>query len=107
MSLLLVLGAGTGSATFDPVWPDTRDWLLLLSQGALATVSHFFLTAAFGNAPASILAPLQYLAIVSATGLGYLAFGDYPGPDKWLGILIIVGSGIFIIFRERRLRGAR
>lgn len=92
---------GSGSAVFDPVWPDMRGWLLLAGVGAFATISHLFLVFAFRNAPASVLAPLQYIEIAAATVLGYLVFGDFPDAVKWLGIAIIVGSGLFIIWRER------
>ncbi len=92
---------GSGSSVFDPFWPDMRGWLLILGAGIFATVSHLFLVFAFRNAPASVLAPLQYIEIVAATVLGYLVFGDFPDAGKWLGIAIIVSSGLFIIWRER------
>ena len=45
-----------------------------------------------------MLAPLQYLEIVSAAMLAYFVFGDFPDALKWLGIMIIIASGVFIIF---------
>ena len=98
---VLWFGAGSGSSVFDPEWPDMNGWLLLLCVGVMATISHIFLVFAFRNAPASVLAPLQYIEIVVATILGYLVFADFPDALKWLGIAIIVGSGLFIIWRER------
>ena len=56
---------------------------------------------AFRMAPLSLLAPFQYFEIISATVLGYAIFGDFPTPSKWLGIAIIVASGLFIIWREQ------
>ena len=97
----LWLGAGSGSTVFDPVWPDMRGWLLMLGVGIMATISHLFLVFAFKKAPASVLAPLQYLEIVAATIFGYLVFADFPDLLKWLGIAIIVGSGLFIFWREQ------
>ena len=58
---------------------------------------------AFSMAPASILAPFQYVEIVSATILGFLLFGDFPNLTKWIGISIIIGSGVYIFVREQRL----
>jgi len=52
--------------------------------------------------PASTLAPLQYFEIVSATLFAWLVFGDFTDAIKWLGISIIMGSGLYIIWRERR-----
>lgn len=103
----LLLGNGTGSAIFDPVWPDLNGWLLMLGVGVIATISHLFLVFAFRKAPASVLAPLQYLEIVAATIFGYLVFGDFPDALKWLGIAIIIGSGMFIFWRERIVAAGR
>ena len=77
----------------------------MLGVGVMATISHVFLVFAFRFAPASTLAPLQYLEIVAATTFGYLVFGDFPDALKWLGIAIIVGSGLFVFWRERRVSG--
>jgi S-adenosylmethionine uptake transporter len=101
ISAVLWIGEGTGSVTFDPIWPDMHGWVLLVSVGLLTTLSHMFLVHAFARAPASLLAPLQYLEIVAATAFGYLVFGDFPDATKWVGITIIVASGLFIIWRER------
>jgi S-adenosylmethionine uptake transporter len=101
ISAVLWIGDGTGSVTFDPLWPDFNGWLLLIAVGVLTTISHMFLVHAFARAPASLLAPLQYLEIVTATIFGYLVFGDFPDAVKWLGIAIVVASGLFIIWRER------
>ena len=59
---------------------------------------------AFRRASASILAPFQYLEIISATLLGLLIFGDFPDAMTWLGIAVIVGSGLFVFYRERQVR---
>jgi S-adenosylmethionine uptake transporter len=99
--LALWVGEGSGSPVFDPVWPDMRGWMLMIGVGVTATVSHLFLVYAFRKAPASVLAPLQYLEIVAATIFGFLVFGDFPDALKWLGIAIIVCSGLFIFWRER------
>jgi drug/metabolite transporter (DMT)-like permease len=56
---------------------------------------------AFRLAPLSLLAPFQYFEIISATVLGYALFNDFPTLSKWIGIAIIVASGLFIIWRER------
>lgn len=79
-------------------------WLLLLVMGALATVGHLLVVHAFRRAPASLLAPFQYLEIVMAVLVGLLIFDDFPTPSKWLGICIIIGSGIYVFMRERRAK---
>jgi len=62
---------------------------------------------AYRAAPASVLAPIQYFEIVSATLFGWLVFGDFPDPIKWLGISIIISSGLYIIWRERRVASSK
>ncbi|GAB1362286.1 hypothetical protein MASR1M32_15220 [Rhodobacter sp.] len=57
--------------------------------------------------PAATLAPLHYLEIVVAVALGYLVFGDLPNSLTFAGIAIIVGSGLYIIYRERLAHKAR
>ena len=106
VGLVLILGQGSGSDIFDPVMPTLREAALMLGVGVMATASHLFLVYALRHAPASTLAPLQYLEIVAATGLGYLVFGDFPSLSKWVGIAIIVGAGLFVIHRERARQSA-
>jgi S-adenosylmethionine uptake transporter len=102
--ILLWLGEGTGSSVLDPVWPEGRTWFYLLGVGVTATISGVLGVYAYRAAPASVLAPLQYLEIVSATIFGWLVFGDLPDALKWLGIAIIIGSGLYIIWRERQVQ---
>jgi S-adenosylmethionine uptake transporter len=101
--ILLYIGDGSGSEIFDPVVPDTTARLYLLGVGVTATISGVLGVYAYRAAPASVLAPLQYLEIVSATIFGWLVFGHLPDALKWLGIAIIIGSGLYIIWRERRV----
>ncbi|WP_420962053.1 DMT family transporter [Brucella sp. IR073] len=79
-------------------------WGLLAAMGVIATIGHLLVVQAFRLAPASMLAPFQYLEIVMAVLVGLLVFGEFPTPSKWLGILIIAGSGIYVFMRERRLK---
>ncbi|MCA1367609.1 DMT family transporter [Bradyrhizobium sp. BRP14] len=102
--VLMWLGEGSGSDVFDPTWPEGLTWIYLLGVGVTATISGVLGVYAYRAAPASVLAPLQYLEIVSATILGWLVFGDLPDALKWLGITIIIGSGLYIIWRERQIQ---
>ncbi|MGB8811621.1 MAG: DMT family transporter, partial [Paracoccaceae bacterium] len=64
-------------------------------------LSHMCMTYALKFAPASTLAPLHYLEIIVAVGLGYLVFSDFPNALTWVGIGVIVASGLYVIHRER------
>ncbi|MGO4436431.1 DMT family transporter [Rhizobium sp. RAF56] len=102
MAAALWVGNNADAANFAPSLPSS--WLglvLLLILGSISGYAHLLVVRAFRMAPLSLLAPFQYFEIISATILGYALFGDFPNLSKWLGILIIVGSGLFIIWRER------
>lgn len=104
MSVVLAVGALTGAPELMPQAADLSTWVLMAAIGVLATVGHLMVVHAFRVAPASLLAPFHYLEIVSATALGYLMFGDFPDAGKWLGIATIVGSGVYVYWRESRVR---
>ena len=94
---------GSGVEPLDPVMPDRYYLMMLLGVGLAATVAHIFISFALRYAPSATIAPLQYLEIVSATVLGLLVFGDFPDGLTFLGIAIIVGSGLYVFFREQAL----
>ncbi len=98
---VMALADGTGIPTLDPVMPQGWAWLWLFGVGFWAAASHLCMTIALKYAPASTLAPLQYLEIVTAVALGYAIFGDFPDALTWVGIAVIVASGLYMIQRER------
>jgi drug/metabolite transporter (DMT)-like permease len=100
----LCIGTAAGIAPLTPVWPSPGEWLILAGLGVVATGSHLLMTKAFVYAPASSLAPFQYLEIIGATAYGLLLFGEFPDRLTWTGIAVIVSSGLFLIWREHRLR---
>ena len=102
-ALVLLVAGETGLGWLTVTVPDATVSVFLLGVGVTATITGILAVYAYRAAPASTLAPLQYLEIVSATIFGWLVFGDLPDALKWCGILIIIGSGLYIIWRERRL----
>ena len=77
-------------------------WILMAVMGGVGMTGHYIIVLAFRIAPASLLAPFQYLEIVSAAAAGFLLFGDFPSLSKWIGVAMIVGSGLYVFWRERR-----
>lgn len=98
---ILAVSDGTALTGLDPVIPQGWAWIWLFGVGFWAAASHMCMTVALQFAPASSLAPLHYLEIVTAVVLGLLVFGDFPNALTWAGIAVIVASGLYIIHRER------
>ena len=103
VAMIFGTAAGLGDLSFG-LPQGIQPWLLLLLLGTIGTVSHLMVVQAFKLAPASMLAPFQYLEIVNAVLVGLIVFGDFPTPSKWCGIAIIVGSGFYVFMRERRVK---
>ena len=101
-----LLGGAVMTAVMPFAWvaPSHQDLALMVAMGVIAACGHFLIIKAFEKAPASLLAPYGYSEIVMATLVGYVAFGDFPDHWTWIGIAIIVCSGIYISLREQRLR---
>ena len=98
---------GSGFHPLDPVWPQGDVLLLLLGLGVVATISHVMISFSLSMAPASLVAPVQYLEIVSATALGFYIFGDLPGPYTYVGVALIVGAGLYVVAGETQPKPRR
>lgn len=86
------------------VWPD--EWLgllVLVVIGFFGGLGHMLATLAHRLAEASRLAPVIYVQVIYATAAGYLVFGTLPTVWTALGAAVIIGSGIYILHRERVL----
>ena len=108
---MLIISAAVAVLAMTPsvvmVWetPATLGlWGLLLSTGLYGGFGHWLLTKAHVLVPAPVLAPFFYSQIVWMVGLGYIVFSDVPGATTVLGASIIVGSGLYLLYRERRLK---
>ena len=88
------------------VMPTGSQTGLLMIVGLISFTAHGLVVAAFQRGTASLLAPLQYIEIVSATLFGYLVFADFPDGLTWFGIGLIISSGLYIAHRERKRKSA-
>lgn len=104
---VLALGGALDIGQLRFVTPEGLFWLWCFCVGLAATVSHMAMSYALRFAPSSTLAPLHYFEILTATLFGYLVFGDFPNALTWVGIAIIIGSGLYVIHRERITAKAR
>lgn len=79
---------------------------LVMAIGLIAIFCHTLIIFALQRVGAGVIAPFQYLEIIGATFWGYLIFFDFPDALTWLGIAIIVGSGIYVFYREQKQEAA-
>ncbi len=82
--------------------PDPFDAVLMIVLGVLGTVGHLLFTAAYRQAPASLLAPVNYLHIVWAAILGWLVFAHVPDGLALIGMAMIMASGVAVAVLARR-----
>ncbi|HEY1588729.1 MAG TPA: DMT family transporter, partial [Rhodanobacter sp.] len=85
------------------VWPDLHQWWLLAGYGLLAALAGVLLMYATLIAPANRIAPTQYSQMLWAIGFGYWLFGDHLDWPMLIGIVLILGSGLFTLVREGKV----
>jgi drug/metabolite transporter (DMT)-like permease len=94
-----------GLATWPPGWlgPSWMEFAALVTVGLCGGLAHILLTESYRWAPASLVAPFDYTAMLWAFGLGYLFFNEVPTMYVFAGAAIIAAAGLFVIWRERQL----
>ena len=75
----------------------------LVSAGIAGGTAQILLTESYRHAEMSVVAPFEYTSLVFSIIIGFFLFGELPTPYMLVGGVIVVGSGLFIIFREHRL----
>jgi drug/metabolite transporter (DMT)-like permease len=104
-TLLYTAGAGTliASAVVPFFWttPSLTEAALMLTIGLIAGFGHLSLVYGLGQAPASLLAPLNYTALIWAIIFGFIFFAEFPDSMTLAGAAIVVGAGLYVWHRER------
>lgn len=83
--------------------PTGQEFVLLVTLGILGGVGQLLMTNSYRFAEASTLANFDYAAMIWAILLGWLFFSELPAPAVYFGAVIVIGSGLFIVWRERQL----
>ncbi len=98
---LLVSGALLNNGTWST--PDVPGWILLVGAGVSSAVAWIGIINGYRGAPTALLAPLEYTALIGGAIAGYLIWGEVP--DRWVvtGALIIVFSGLYVVYRELKV----
>jgi drug/metabolite transporter (DMT)-like permease len=86
------------------VWqaPQVAHLPLFLGMAVAGTLGMTLITQAFRLAPAAIVAPFEYTALIWASLLGWLVWGEVPAAWTYAGAAVIIASGIYIVIRETR-----
>ena len=104
--LTLIFTGLSGSIVISLIVPFYWSWLtltqllLLILLAAIGTLAHLLLILSLNYAEASKLAPLSYSEIIMNVLIGYYFFGDFPDQWIWIGLVIIISSGVYISLRE-------
>ncbi|MFY8095623.1 MAG: DMT family transporter [Niveispirillum sp.] len=100
------LASGTVFGAMTP-WlgrmPTLHDLGLSALGGTLCGVAFVCLLTAFRKVPAAVAAPFQYTQIIWGVLFGYLIFGDVPDRTLFIGLAIVISSGLYILYRETLL----
>lgn len=101
----VVIGAPFAFAEW--VWPaEPWLWVALISLGVFGGAGHYLFILAYRLAPASTISPFVYLQIPTMALLGYLVFEDKPDIYTFIGSMVVVGSGVYLVHRERQQKKA-
>lgn len=86
------------------VMPPTRDIWVMVGIGIASGTGGYFITQAYRSCEAALIAPFEYLALVLAIIWGVMFFSEWPDGFAWTGISMILGAGLFVIWREAVLK---
>lgn len=81
--------------------PSVTQWSLILLFAALALLGHFCITHAFAKSEASVIAPLEYTGVIWAVLLDLIIFRQLAGATTWIGAVVIISCGLYVVHRER------
>jgi drug/metabolite transporter (DMT)-like permease len=87
---------------------DPQTWGFIALLGVSGGIAQLGMTGALRWAPVSVVLPMDYSMILWATALGWLVWGEWPILTTWIGAILIIASGLYIVWREHvRAREAR
>ena len=92
----------SGVLSVDATWraPDATGWLLFSLAGICSVIAWIGIVGGYRRAAPALLAPFEYTALIGGALAGYLIWDEVP--DRWVvsGALVIIGSGLFVVYRE-------
>nr|WP_146287431.1 DMT family transporter [Gemmobacter aquaticus] len=86
------------------IWPAPQDWPAFLATGLSVAIGGLLVSQAYRMCEAAVIAPFEYAAMPMAILWGVLVFGQWPDATAWLGIALICGAGLYVLWREGATR---
>ena len=87
-------------------WPTVEQWIWLCAIAAFGLGGQVCLSAAFREADATAVMPVDFTKLIWASVLGFALFGEIPDLWSWVGGVIVFGSVLFVALRDHRARKA-
>ncbi|MEM8538282.1 MAG: DMT family transporter [Pseudomonadota bacterium] len=87
-------------------WPAPADYPVFLITGVSIAMAGFLISQAYRVAEASFVAPFEYMALPIAVVWGMVFFDEFPGLWDYVGMVLILGAGLFAVWRDARSRNA-
>ena len=78
-------------------------WGVVLGAAVSVSAAYWSITAALRTGEVSAVAPFRYTRVVFAFAIAWTIFGERPDLAVWIGLAIIIGSGLYSFWRERRV----
>jgi drug/metabolite transporter (DMT)-like permease len=100
--LLLITGFFALMLPFGFIMPTLDHWGLIVFNGVANAVGQYWWTKSLHLGPASAVAPFFYLSLIWAAAIGFVVWGDLPTVGLLIGSVIVVASGLFLLWREAR-----
>lgn len=98
---VLVLSAGMLVQDGGPVWPGLQAGVWIAGAAAIGLVAYWAIIEATRAGDVSIIAPFRYSRLIFGVGLGVLAFGERLDAATLAGAVLVIGSGLYTLYRER------
>ena len=106
--IFLSLFFGLALLVFGFTWPgSTNDWIALTLNGVVNGIGQYWWTRSLSMAPPAAVGPFYYFTLVWAMVLGFMFWGDIPSLTLLVGSSVVVGSGLFLLWRESSKNGKK
>ena len=99
---VIVLSIGMMTAAGGAVMPGSVAWAQIIAATLIGLVAYWAIIEATRAGDVSVISPFRYTRLIFALGLGFMLFGERPDAQTLFGASLVIGSGLYTLYRERR-----